>query len=149
MFKNSKEPKVATTSIEMRTGRRWNSSRKLQIAEERLRHKVLVERVVVGQGYCTHKDIRRASGEEYRHLLKNEARAGVEELRCGKMVALGQQGAWTRLDGILKRKVSWSDNCASNFAQIRFLIQAVYDTLLSPATLHTWGRLRLHNACCV
>ena len=98
MFKNSKYPKVATAGIKVRMGRRWNTSLELQIAEERLRHKALVGRVAVGHtglGFCTNKDIRRATGEEYRHLLQNEVRTGVEKLRFCKMVALGQQGAWT------------------------------------------------------
>ena len=68
MFKNSKDPKVATAGIEVRTGRRWNASLELEIAEERLRHKALVGRVGVdctGLGYCTNKDIRRTTSEEY------------------------------------------------------------------------------------
>ena len=58
-----KDPKVETASIELRTGRRWNSSLELQITGERLRHKPLVGTVAVGRiglGYCTSKDIRRA-----------------------------------------------------------------------------------------
>ena len=43
---------------------------------------------------------------------------GFEELKFGKMVVLGQQGAVTQWDGILKMKVSWSDICASNFVHI-------------------------------
>ena len=82
MFKNSKDPKVVTAIIEEHTGRRWNASLELEITEERLQHKALVGTVAVGHtglGYCTNKDIRRATGEEYRHLLQNELRAGVEE----------------------------------------------------------------------
>ena len=30
IYKNSKDPKVATASIEVRTGRRWNASLELQ-----------------------------------------------------------------------------------------------------------------------
>ena len=74
MFKKSKDPKLKIAGIEVRTGRRWNASLELQITGERLRHKPLVGRVDVGRtglGYCTSKDIRRATGEEYRHLLKN------------------------------------------------------------------------------
>ena len=56
----------------------------------------------------------------------------VEELKYGKMVLLGQQGAFTQWDGVLKRKVSWLNICASNFVHIRFLIQAVYNTILRP-----------------
>ena len=135
---------IATAGIEVRTGRRWNSSRELEIVEERLRYKALVGTVAVGRsglGYSTNKDIRRATSEEYRHLLQKEVRAGGDELRFGKMVALDQQGAWARWDGILKRKISWLDICGSNFVQIRFLIQAVYYWLPSPANLHTWGRV--------
>ena len=84
----------------------WKS-RELEIAKERLKHKALVGTVAVGRaglGYCTNKDIRIATGKEYRHLLQNEVRAGVEELIFGKMDALGQRGVWTRWDDILKRK---------------------------------------------
>ena len=80
MFKNSKDLKVETAGIELCTGRRWNASLELQIAEERLRHKALDGRVAVGHpglGYCTNKDIRRSTGEEYQHLLQNEVRASV------------------------------------------------------------------------
>ena len=54
MFKNSKEPKVATASIEVHTGKRWNASLELETAEEILRHKALVRTVAIGrtrQGY--------------------------------------------------------------------------------------------------
>ena len=74
IFKKSKDPKLKTAGIEVRTGRRWNASFELQIADERLRHKPLVGRVAVGRtglGYCTSKDIRRATNEEYRYHLKN------------------------------------------------------------------------------
>ena len=56
------------------------------------------------------------------------------------MIALGQQGNRTQWDGILKRKVSWLDICGFNFIHIRFLIQAVYDTILKPANVQTWGK---------
>ena len=65
---------------------------------------------------------------------------GFEELKFGKMVVLGQQGAVTQWDGILKMKVSWSDICASNFVHIWFLIQAVYNTILRPENCNTWGK---------
>ena len=52
------------------------------------------------------------------------------------MIALGQQGNRTQWDGILKRKVCWSDICGSNFV----LIQAVYDTIPRPTNLKTWGK---------
>ena len=61
MFKNSKDPKVATACIEVRTGRKWNASLELEIAEERLRHKTLDGTVAVGRtglDYCSNKDIR-------------------------------------------------------------------------------------------
>ena len=56
------------------------------------------------------------------------------------MIALGQQGNRTQWDGILKRKVCWLDICGFNFIHIRFLIQAVYDTILKPANVQTWGK---------
>lgn len=56
------------------------------------------------------------------------------------MVGLGQQGAWTKWENTLQRRITWSDFWWSDMCHIRFLIQAVYDTLPSPANLHTWGK---------
>ena len=69
MYKKSKDTKVATPGIEVRTGSRSNVSLELQIAEEWLKHKDPVGKVTVdhpGKGYCINKYIRRTTREELR-----------------------------------------------------------------------------------
>ena len=56
------------------------------------------------------------------------------------MVGMGQQGAWTRWENVLQRKITWSNIWKADFHRIRFLVQAVYDVLPSPANLHVWGK---------
>ena len=74
MFQKSKDSNVATHGIKVRASRRWNASLELRIADKRLRHKTFFGTVAVGRislGYCTNKDIRRATGEEYRNCIQN------------------------------------------------------------------------------
>ena len=53
---------------------------------------------------------------------------------------MGQQGAWTKWENVLQRKITWSNIWKADFHRIRFLVQAVYDVLPSPANLHVWGK---------
>ena len=53
-YRNSRDPKVVAAGVEMRTGKKWNAKRDLQVAEERLRHKAIVGSVErVDQGWVT------------------------------------------------------------------------------------------------
>lgn len=67
--------------------------------------------------------------------------ASVEEIQASRMVSLGQQGAWTRWESTLQSKITWSDFWKYDF-HVRFLLQALYDTLPSPANLLTWKKNR-------
>ncbi len=42
LYRDSKDPKVATAGIEVRTGKKWCAKKELGNAEERLRMKALV-----------------------------------------------------------------------------------------------------------
>ena len=49
-----------------------------------------------------------------------------------------QQGAWTRWENGVDRKVTWAELWRAEPHRIKFLFQAVYNVL--PTTnLHTWG----------
>lgn len=51
-----------------------------------------------------------------------------------------QQGAWTRWEGTLERKHSWTNIWKAEPQQIKFLIQVVHDILPSPVNLHVWDK---------
>lgn len=51
-----------------------------------------------------------------------------------------QQGAWTRWEVALERKLTWTDIWQAEPQCIKFMVRAVYDMLPSPAKLHVWGK---------
>ena len=50
-----------------------------------------------------------------------------------------QQGAWTRWENVVDRKVTWAELWKAESHRIKFLFQAAYNVLPSPTNLHTWG----------
>lgn len=142
MYRDSKDSRVAAAGIKVRTGRKWKAQEGLEVAESRLRHRALVGTVAMGRaglGAIPQPCYRKARGKDKRQLVLKEVRAGMEEERTGRMVGMQQQGAWTRWEGALDRKVTWAEIWQAEPHRIRFLIQAVYDVLPSPANLHRWG----------
>ena len=60
----------------------------------------------------------------------------MEEERTIKAVAMRHQGAWTKWEQAMEQDMwKW------NPQRIKFLIQGVYDFLLSPPKLFTWGKV--------
>lgn len=142
-YRDSRDPKVASAGIQVKTGRKWSAGKALEVAESRLRQKALVGSIATGHagiGYFPTTRVENPKGKERQHLIQEEVRAGVEEVRASRMVGLGQQGAWTKWNNVLQRKITWSNIWKADFHRIRFLVQAVYDVLPSPANLHVWGK---------
>ena len=87
---------VREAGIEVRSGRKWNTTEELNIAEERLRQIILVGTVAKGRtglGYFPRPRIEAMRGKERRHLVQEDIQKGVEEGRITKMIGLSQQGA--------------------------------------------------------
>ncbi|XP_061571176.1 uncharacterized protein LOC133424524 [Cololabis saira] len=142
LYRDSKDSKVASAGIVVRTGRKWRAQEGLEVAESRLRHRALVGTVATGRaglGAIPQPRYEKVRGKDKRQLVLKEVRAGVEEERTSRMVGMQQQGAWTRWEGALERKVTWSEFRQAEPQRIKFMVQAVYDVLPSPANLHLWG----------
>ncbi|KAK0148843.1 hypothetical protein N1851_010754 [Merluccius polli] len=141
-YRESQDPKVSQAGIEVRTGRRWRAAEAVDVAESRLRHRALVGTVTNGRaglGSSTTPRYNKAQGKDRRSLVQQEVRAAVEEERASRMVGMRQQGAWTRWEYAVDRRVSWAELWKAEPHRIRFLIQAVYDVLPSPSNLYSWG----------
>ena len=151
MYRDSRDLKVAGAGIEIRTGRKWSAVRELKVAEERLQQKAMVGTVASGTrglGYYPSPRIDNARGKERRALLQKEVREGIEETRLAKMVGLSQQGAWTRWENYVRRRITWSDLWKADLSQLRFHIQAVYDLLLAHQTFtHGAKMIPQHVSC--
>ena len=66
-YKYSRDPKVAAAGVEVHTGRKWSAARELQVAEARLRQRVLVGTVATeqaGLGYFPSYQVSKAKGKE-------------------------------------------------------------------------------------
>ncbi len=142
-YRDSRDCKVSSAGIEVRSGRKWKAEKAVEMAESRLRQKTLVGNVATGRaglGYFPKTLVSQARGKEIHHLLQEEVRAGVEEERVSRAMGLWQQGAWTRWESTLQRRITWANILQADFHRVHFLVQAVYDALPSPANLHVWGK---------
>ncbi|TWW57386.1 hypothetical protein D4764_07G0001050 [Takifugu flavidus] len=142
-YRDSRDCKVSSAGIEVKTGRKWKAEKAVEVAESRLRQKALCGAVATGRtglGYFPKTKVSHAWGKERNHLLQEEGQAGVEEERVGRAVGLRQQGAWKRWESTLQRKVTWSNIMQADFHRVRFLVAAVYDALPNPANLHARGK---------
>ena len=143
-YRESSDPKVSQAGIEVRTGRKWRAQEAVEQAESRLRHSVLVGPVASGRaglGSVATTRYDKALGKDRRRLVQEEVRTGVEELRASQMVGMRQQGAWTRWEQAVDRKISWSELWQAEPYRIKFLIVSVYDVLPSPSNLFCWGKV--------
>lgn len=142
-YRESRDGKVASAGIQVKTGRKWRADEALEVAESRLRQKVLVGSIASGRagiGYFPSTRVDKAQGKQRQRLIQEEVRAGVEEERASRMAGMGQQGAWTKWENVRQRKITWPNIWRADSLNIRFLVQAVYDVLPTPSNLHVWGK---------
>lgn len=138
----SDDSKVALAGIEVYTGRKWKARNKLNMAEERLRAKTILGTVAKGRaslGYFPSIRYDKVAGKEKYALLQEEVQKSEEESRVTKMVGMSKQGAWTKWESIIHQKVKWADIWHYNMG-LKFLINAVYRHLPSPANLKLWNK---------
>ena len=75
-----------------------------------------------------------------RDQIIQEVRTSEEEDRVAKAVQMGQQGAWTKWENIMKRDITWDELWKMTPLQAKFLITSVYDVLPTPSNLMIWGK---------
>lgn len=140
VYRDLSDSRVATAGIVVRTGRKFRAPEGL---ESHLRHKALLGTVATGRaglGAIPQPWYSGAHSKERRHLVLEEVWAEVEEVRTSRMAAMRHQGAWTRWEGVLERKLTWNDIWKAEPQHMKSMVQAVYDVLPSPANLHVWGK---------
>ena len=106
------------------------------------RHKNIIGTTTQGRlglGCITRAMWREASVEERRHLVQEEIRQTEEEQRMARAVGMAKQGAWTRWEDALQRKLTWDNIWKMEDHRIKFLLKSVYDVLPTPANLHKWS----------
>ena len=71
-YAESEDPKVVAAGIQIRSGRKWGAKRELQVAEERNRHKAILESIAkdrAGLGFFPSTHTNRAKGKERCQLI--------------------------------------------------------------------------------
>nr|XP_022314167.1 uncharacterized protein LOC111118822 [Crassostrea virginica] len=142
MLRDSKDEKVRTARVEIRTGRKWSTRKTIGEAESRLRHSEIVGRVAIGrQGLDVTPTDKwgTASAEGKRHLVQREVRTMEEEARMVKAVGMKKQGRWLNWEGVRPVKLGWNDIWKMEPSRLQFKLKSVYDVLPSPTNLATWG----------
>ncbi|KAI7802934.1 polyprotein, partial [Triplophysa rosa] len=117
-----------------------NNKRKLPMSSLNEEFMVTHAREVLQYRESSDPNVSRA-GIVVRTGRKQEVRAGVEELRASQMVGMRQQGAWTRWEQAVDRKISWNELWRAEPYRIKFLIASIYDVLPSPSNLFCWGKV--------
>ncbi len=96
-----------------------------------------------GLGSISTTHYNKSKGKERWDLVQKEVRAGVEEQHASQLMGLRQQGARTRWEEAMDRKISWSKLWRAEPYRIKFLIWSVYDVLPSPTNLFCWGKVEM------
>ncbi|KAL3969377.1 ER degradation enhancer, mannosidase alpha-like 2 [Sarotherodon galilaeus] len=136
-YRESSDPRVALGGIEVRTGRKWRAAEAVDIAVSKLQQRVIVGTVAQGRaglGSSRTPSYNKAQGKEKRSLILEEV----------QIVQLRQQGAWTRWEQAVERKVTWNELwkaephcCPKALAQGRYrwrhdqVLKAVADSICS------------------
>ena len=142
-IRDSKDPKVATSGIELRSGRKWTAGNAVQSAETRLQHDEIVGLTCHGRQGIGCQPTKQWSKEDTRgkrELVLQKIRRTEEESRNQRMVTMSKQGAWMKWDAVTEKKISWSEIWKSTGYALKFRISSVYDLLPTPANLQLWGK---------
>lgn len=127
---DSRDSKVESAVIIVRTCRNWRAQDGVDVAESQLRNRALVGKVAAGRaGFeaVPQPHLDKAHVKDRRHLILQEVRTSVEEKSSSRMASMRQQGAWIKWLGALKPYKS-------------FFVKAVYDILPGPVNLHVWDK---------
>ena len=141
-LRDSPDPSVRNTNVQVRTGRKWNAMQTVDQAIIRLKHQEMVGQLQSGRagfGWGTPVMMwSKASKKERKDLVISEVVKMEEESYKIKAVGQQQQGRWTNWEAVVNRVITWADMWRIPQARLSFLIRATYDTLPSPWNLHVW-----------
>lgn len=67
-----------------------------------------------------------------RYLMQVKVIATVEESHISRVTVMRHRGAWMRWEGVMERRLTWSDIWQAELQCMKFLIQAICDALQMP-----------------
>ena len=141
MLRNSKDPVIGDLQPDVWTGSKWCVAEAVDNAEEQVKFAEVTGAVQKGRqglGLASSRWWSKESDRGRRELVLSKIRDGEEELRKAQAVGQSQQGASTRWDDAVERRLSWSTLWQLEPFRLSFIIKAVYDVLPSGSNLVKW-----------
>lgn len=80
----------------------------------------------------------KATKRQQKTMVVDEVTRLEQEHFHRKAISQGSQGAWTRWDVTVNRRITWSDIWRTPQSRLSFLLRATYDTLPCPRNLTLW-----------
>ena len=74
-YRESRDPKVAAAGIQTRSGRKWSAEEELRVAEERIKHKKILDTIAIEGarlGYFPNSQTSKAKGKERHQIIQDE-----------------------------------------------------------------------------
>ena len=141
MLRDSKDPVISDLQPDVSTGSKWRVAEAVESAEDQVRFAEVTGAVQKGRqglGLVSTRWWSRESDRGRRELVLSKIRDGEEELRKAQAVSQSQQGASTRWNDAVERRLSWATLWQLEPLRLSFIIKAVHDVLPSGSNLVKW-----------
>jgi hypothetical protein len=140
--RNKGNKERGTEAVLSTSGSKLGAEASLNEAISRLQHRKIVGRTTSGRRRLEVRKQERwskANKKMRREVVQLDVRKAVEEERVAKAVGMAQQGAWTRWESVMQKKLSWQDIISKEPFRLEFQLRCVYDLLPSQVNLKRWG----------
>lgn len=137
-MKDSTDHLIRNAEVPIRTGRKWRAPVEGENAIYSLQLQEVMGSTQTGcAGLAPRRFWSRASKKLQKTVVDEVTRVEQERFHI-KAISQGSQGAWTRWEAKVQRRISWADIWRTPQSRLSFLTRAVYDTLPCPRNLTQW-----------
>lgn len=141
-LRDSADPAVNDSKIQVKTGRKWNVEQVVAQASSHLQHQEVVGWVQHGKAGLglkpPPKRWSKATKKERKELVISEIVNMEDNVLQVRAVSQQQQGRWTNWEAVTHRALKWADLWKIPQARLSFSIRSTYDTLPTPHNVHLW-----------
>ncbi|KAL0968221.1 hypothetical protein UPYG_G00263980 [Umbra pygmaea] len=141
-LKNSADPLIRSANVPICTGRKWKAQAEVDHAISSLQHREVMKAVQssrAGLGWgAAQQPWSKATRRQQKTMVVDEITRLEQERFHVKAISQGTQGAWTRWEATINRRITWADIWRTPQSRLSFLLRATYDTLPCPRNLTLW-----------
>lgn len=112
-MKDSADHLIRSAKVPIRTGCKWKAPDEVENAISSLKHKEVMGSTQTGRaglGWAAQRQFwSKATKRERKTMVVDEVTRVEQERFHIKAISQGSQGAWTRWEAIVQRRISWAD----------------------------------------